>query len=86
MVLFFSDNSDVNEDLNKRLNLNCEARRLKECRLQALRTLQKKIDQKYPNRTVPKKYLQELLAHYVTQKENREPYSGIMIAWLRKKV
>lgn len=82
----FSDNSDVNEDLNKRLNLNCEARRLRECRLQALRTLQNKINQKYPNRTVPKKYLQELLTHYVAQKENREPYSGIMIAWLRKKV
>ena len=82
----FSDNSDADEDLNKRLNLNCEARRLKECRLQALRTLHRMINQKYPNKTVPKKYLQELLAHYIAQNENREPYSGIMIAWLRKKV
>lgn len=82
----FSENSDVNEDLNKRLNLNCEARRLKECRLQALRTLHSKINQKYPNKTVTKKYLQELLAHYMAQSENREPYSGIMIAWLNKKI
>ncbi|MCI8429045.1 MAG: hypothetical protein HFI16_02140 [Lachnospiraceae bacterium] len=70
----------------KRLNLNCEACRLKECRLQALRTLHRMINQKYPNKTVPKKYLQELLAHYIAQNENREPYSGIMIAWLSKKV
>ena len=82
----FSNDPDVDEDLNKRLNLNCEARRLKECRLQALRALHREIDKKYPNRTVPKEYLQELLTHYTEQSEKRQPYCGIIIAWLRRKV
>lgn len=82
----FSDNKDENEDLNKRLNLNCEVRRLKECRLQALHTLHNMIDRKYPNKTAPKKYFQELLAHYTEQRETKVPYSGIIIAWLQKKV
>ncbi len=82
----FSDHSDVDEDLNKRLNLNCEALSLKECRHQALQALQKIINDKYPNKTAPKKYLQKLLAHYTAPSENRVPYSGILIAWLNKKI
>lgn len=82
----FSDDSDVNEDLNKRLNLNCEARRLKECRLQALRALHNTINRKYPNKTASKRYLQNLLAHYMEQSDPKKPYIGMLIAWLRKKV
>lgn len=82
----FSDDPDLNEDLNKRLNLNCEARRLKECRLQSLRALHRVIDRKYPNATAPKKYFQELLNHYTKPSGKREPYSGIIIAWLSKRV
>ena len=82
----FSDDSDTNEDLNVRLNLNCEARRLKDCRLSALHELHRLINKKYPNKTAPKKYFQELLDHYTSQREDRTPYSGIIIAWLRSKV
>lgn len=82
----YSNDPDMDEDLNKRLNLNCGARRLKECRQRALQALHMAINRKYPNKTVPKKYLQDLLAHYTEPKENREPYSGIIIAWLKKKV
>lgn len=82
----FSDDPETDEDLNKRLNLNCEARRLKECRLQALRALHRVINQRYPNKTAPKKYFQELYVHYTEQMENRVPYSGIIIAWLEQKI
>ena len=54
----YSDDEDVNEDLNLRLNLNCEARRLKECRRQALSALHRNIARKYPNKTAPKSYYQ----------------------------
>lgn len=81
-----SDNPDVDEDLNKRLNLNCEARRLKDCRRQALFALHKAIRKKYPGKDVPRSYFQKLLTHYTEPNENKEPYCGIMIAWLRKKV
>lgn len=82
----FSENPDMDEDLNKRLNLNCEARRLKECRLQALHALHSEINQRYPNKTAPKKFLKSLLVHYTEQSENKSPYSGIIIAWLNKRV
>lgn len=81
----FSDNPEVDEDLNKRLNLNCEARRLKACRLQALRALHSAINRKYPNKTASKKYFQKLLEHYMESSENKAPYCGILIAWLRKR-
>ena len=78
-----SKNPNADEDLNTRLNLNCEARRLKECRRQALAALHNEIDKKYPDRNVPRDYFQKLLTYY---SENKKPYCGIMIAWLRKKI
>ena len=81
----FSDDPDVDDDLNCRLNLNCEARRLKECRRSALQALHKEINHRFPNRTVPKSYFQELLAHFSEQREMKQPYCGILIDWLAKK-
>ena len=82
----YSDDEKTDEDLNLRLNLNCESQLLKECRLSALKTLQKKINEKYPDRTAPKKYFRDLLNFYTTHKENMEPYCGILISWLQKRV
>lgn len=82
----FSENEAVDEDLNIRLNLNCEARRLKDCRLQALRAVHTHIREKYPGRTVSKEVFRNLLEEFEKRSENRKPYSGIIIAWLRTKV
>lgn len=82
----YSDNPDVEEDLIVRLNLNCEARRLKDCRLRALHELHSQINKRFPDKTAPQKYFQELLDHYTSQSEKKTPYSGIIIAWLRTKV
>lgn len=54
-------------------------RRLKECRLQALRTLHKSIAQKYSGKTAPQSYYQKLIEHYTEQTEMKSPYSGILI-------
>ena len=45
----YSENIGVNDDLNIRLNLNCEARRLKDCRLQALRAVQLNVKKNLDN-------------------------------------
>lgn len=73
------------EDLNKRLNLNCRSIDLKNCRLEALRSMQRKINQRYYGKTAPKEYFRKLLAFYQEQGE-KTPYCGILIAWLKKKV
>lgn len=78
----FSEDPDVDEDLNKRLNLNY----LKGCRLAALQTLQREINRHYPGKTVSKDYLQRLLAHYQAQSGPKTPYCGILIAWLKRKL
>ena len=82
----FSKDTGVDEDLNKRLNLNCETLQLKACRLSALQKVQNQINRKYPGRSVPKEYLQKLLTHYQEQNNDKSPYCGIVIAWLKKKI
>lgn len=82
----YSDDTEVDEDLNLRLNLNCEARRLKECRLQALHALHRSIAQKYFGKTAPQSYYQKLMEHYTAQQEMKTPYSGILIYWLNKHI
>ncbi len=82
----FSEDPEVMEDLTKRLNLNCEARGLKNCRLEALRAVQKKINKEYPNKTAPKEYLRELFEHYSKPTERKKPYCGIIISWLNKRI
>ncbi len=82
----FSTDTGVDEDLNKRLNLNCESLDLKACRLAALLALQGKIEDRYPAKTAPKEYFQKLLSHYQEQGEYKTPYCGILIAWLKHKL
>lgn len=82
----FSNDPNVEEDLTLRLNLNCEARQLRRSRLNALHTVQKKINEKYPDKTAPKSYFRHLLEHYSEPSEKRVPYVGIIIDWLSGKV
>lgn len=82
----YSENQDVEDDLNLRLNLNCEARQLKRCRQEALNSLWEQLNSQYPGRRIPKSKLQELLDHYMEPRGKRTPYSGILIDWLREKL
>jgi uncharacterized protein (TIGR02646 family) len=81
----YSENRDLDEDLNLRLNLNCEARQLKECRKSALDALRNKVAKDYPGRTAPKEYFQSLLRHYRACDIKKEQYCGMLIDWLEKR-
>lgn len=80
----YADNIEADEDLNERLNLNCEVRQLKDCRKKALQELQIQLQKKYPGRTIPAGRIQLLLKHY--EEENpKTAFCGILIAWLKRK-
>lgn len=81
----FSNNLDADEDLNYRLNLNCESRQLKKCRMEALKALMKDIEQKYVNKTIDNKHIEDLLTKILNNKE-KIPFCGILIWWLKKKI
>ena len=81
----YSDDTEVNKDLNERLNLNCEARQLKDCRKRALQELQQQLYIKYKGQTIPSAKFRALLEHYEKAMPKKE-YCGIMIAWLRTTV
>jgi uncharacterized protein (TIGR02646 family) len=82
----YSENKELDDDLNYRLNLNCEARQLKECRRSALDTLKKKVAKDNPNKNASKKYYQKLLCNYTESNPKKTPYCGILIDWLQKRV
>ncbi|MGM9553492.1 MAG: hypothetical protein ACI3V2_04250 [Faecousia sp.] len=82
----YSEDAGVDRDINLRLNLNCEARMLKQCRRSALIAVQKKVNADYPNKTAPKEYYRRLLDAYMQQGGYCTPYCGIIIDWLKKRV
>ncbi|MBR6244603.1 TIGR02646 family protein [bacterium] len=81
----FSNNLDANEDLNYRLNLNCEARQLIENRRAALEKVQEDIYKTYTNKTIDEKHLKNRLTEILNNKE-KIPFCGILIWWLKKKI
>lgn len=81
----FSENSDADEDLDLRLNLNCPARQLKECRKAALIKMQATIAQNFKGKTAPKQYFEKLLCEILHKKE-KIPFCGILIWWLKRKI
>ena len=81
----FSKNPDADEDLNYRLNLNCEARQLIENRKAALVKLQEDIYKAYIDKTIDEKHLKNRLTAILNNKE-KIPFCGILIWWLKKKI
>ena len=78
--------ADTNSDLNDKLNLNCKAQLLPDCRASALRELQKKVMKDNPDRTARKEYFEKLLDKYKEDKPNKPQYVGILINWLESKI
>ncbi len=77
----------IDEDLDKRLNLNCEAISLPEIRKKVLEELLFDIRKKHPNAGSDiRSYCKRRLKKFSEQKEYKEPYVGILIAWLEKHV
>lgn len=70
----------------EKLNLNCKAMLLPECRANALRALQKEVMRNYPGRSAGKDYFKRLLEKYTRADSYKAPYVGILIKWLESKI
>lgn len=81
-----STDDSIKEDLKERLNLNCKALQLPECRAAALRELQEKINADNPGKKATKAYFQNLLNSLMESDTCKKPYVGILINWLESKV
>ena len=84
--IIYSDNADVNADLQDTLNLNCESVYLPANRKAALDALKQKIYRDYGEKKAPQSYYQKL---YLTlsQKVDGEfrVYLGILLSYLEKR-
>lgn len=84
--IIYSDNPDINSDLNDKLNLNCVVQLLPDCRASALRALQTKVMEDNSGRTANKEYFKKLYDKYINQDTDKVPYVGILIKWLESKI
>lgn len=81
-----SQNPQVDDDLNNRLNLNCKALQLPACRAGALLALQEKVYEDNRGRTASKEYFQSLLNRLQNADTQKKAYVGILVSWLQTKI
>lgn len=83
----FSEDEDVDEDVNKILNLNCKARSLPENR-KAVLTQTKQEIMRLCGKKSHQFYLDVLMRYYKRYTEQKVliPYCGIIIEWLEKEL
>ncbi len=79
----YSTDATVNEDLTKRLNLNCQAVSLPQSRKAALNGLLKDIKKQHAKGNI-KLYCSRCLEELKQMQDNKIPYVGILIDWLEK--
>lgn len=80
----FSDDEEINTDLNETLNLNCKARDLISLRKSALNQMQCMIKKK--NQEGNKEFYAKILNMYQQNTSKKEEYVGILINWLEKRL
>lgn len=79
----YSDDDNIETQLNEVLNLNCESLNLIKCRKQALNAMLNKLENKHKG---DREYYRRLLSHYENESGIKTPYVGILIWWLKKHV
>ncbi|HQM02249.1 MAG TPA: hypothetical protein PLH98_17140 [Ruminococcus flavefaciens] len=84
--IIYSDNEMIDSDLNEKLNLNCKAMLLPECRANALKALQEVVMKNNLGRSASKEYFNKLLEKYTRSDSYKTPYVGILIKWLESKI
>lgn len=82
--IIFSEDSDIDNDLNKTLNLNCSQSGLVENRQKALQTMLTKIKNKTGTSDFIR-YCEKELENFQSQTQ-KTPYVGILIWWLKKRI
>ena len=86
-TIFCPENKKFDRDLNEVLNLNDDIGYLKNNRKNVLRKLQEKIKSKFQDKKATVVFLNKALKFYTTPKDGRlEPYCGIIIDYLKKKI
>ena len=84
--IIYSQNLEINTDLNDRLNLNCISLSLPETRKKVLDALKNDMAKKgLKNNSSFRERCQKQLQYYETQ-EKKKPYVGILIWWLKKHI
>lgn len=83
----YSDDSEINRDVTKTLNLNCQAVSLPQTRKSTLQAAQKRIQKKCEGKSQDV-FMRELERTYksLVQERKRIPYCGIIISWLENKL
>ena len=81
----YSQNDEVDRELNDLLNLNCQARLLPMSRKQALDAMIDFVYKRKGNGSI-KALCNRLLSKYQQYETYKEPYVGILIYWLRRHV
>ena len=82
--IIFSDNPDIDHDLNDTLGLNSEAVSLPQSRKSTLDELLKMIHETHPTGDI-RPYCEKLLTA-ILQQERKTPYVGIQIHWLKEHI
>lgn len=84
----YSENGDIDKDLNEKLNLNCTAAKLPMNRKAALNSFQAEIKKVYTNRTLTQKDWEMLLKRQAETNANGElkPFVGIIEKYIEKKL
>ena len=84
----YSEDPEIDHDVNIVLNLNNIPSRLPQNRKSALDALQKKIHTELKGKSMTKAYCQKFLDYYKTKNAEDEltPYVGILIAYLEKRL
>ena len=80
----YSDDKVINEDLNDRLNLNCQTLGLPDIRRKAQQEMINQISKKRSSGDIKPLCLKYLAA--CQQQTKKTPYIGILISWLEKKI
>lgn len=84
----YSTDSEINKDLDKTLNLNCEQVLLKINREKALGVLKNYLSKLKSKGTWKKEFLEKIKKKYECPNENGklDPYSGILLYYLNKRI
>lgn len=83
----YSDDPDIEKDLDDILNLNCPASYLKENRKAALDEIKKVLYKRFPRKKVPKQQLERMLTHFQELHDGKYvAFAGIVIWYLKRQI
>lgn len=83
----YSDDPDIEKDLDDTLNLNCPASYLKENRKAALDTIKKVLYKRFPGKKAPKQQLERMLIHFQGLHDGQYvEFAGVVIWYLKRQI